>query len=244
MQPIQQGQQGQQGQQYQPFQTQQTSAQPSLMDLVNRLSPQETAPAPNPTDPTQFAQDFIASMMATPETNFTTTAPRINPDALREAFGVVDFTTGLDIGQLTEALQGRGAADADPAALTRQALQTQGLNIITAVAPLLNQMVQAAMERAVAQSTQQAQHGMTSQSLVGEFLALHPYAKSPLMMNMVTQFCNTIVAQNPTTINRGEIFKALDLVFQGMSQSIRPDRLNGGDNLPSNAQTGFSDVFR
>jgi hypothetical protein len=228
----------------QPAQPPAAPSQPSFSDLIARVNGGgQQAPAPAPDDPAQFASDFISAMMNTPEMPTAPIAPRINPAALREAFGAVDLTSGLDLGQLTEALQGRAAGDANPADLTRAALQTQGLNIIEAMAPVLNQMVQQAMEQAVQASTRQATHGLTSSSLVQEFVALHPYAKSPMMMNMVQQFCNAIVAQNPANINRSEIFKAIDLVFQGMSQAVRPDQGPGEQLLPPNAQTGFSGIF-
>jgi len=234
-----------QGQPAQPTQPTQPAAPApvTLNSIISRLSTQPQAQAANPNDPVQFAQDFIGSMMNAPEQSATPTAPRINAEALREAFGQVDLTSGLDLAQLTEALQGRGNGEVDAATLTQQALQNQGLNIITAIAPLMNQMVQRAMEQAVTDATSRTHHGLTSQSLVTEFLDAYPYARNPMMMNMVREFCNTIVAQNPTSIDRPAVFKAIDLAFQGMSKTIRPDVPQGQENLPRGAQTGFGDVF-
>jgi hypothetical protein len=196
-----------------------------------------------------FAHDLMNALMATPQAA-PPQAVRVNPDLLRNAFADVDLTTGVNLGQIEEALRtGRpvdvGGQQVNGADLLRSALNSQGLNVMTAITPLLNQMIQRAIEQAQTSAVTTSRHEQASQALVTEFTALHPYAASRVTLPLVTEMCNSIVrANNGGPIDKAQVFRALDAVFQGISTAIRPDRGAGMEaQLPARAETSFDDLF-
>lgn len=223
---------------------QQPAPAPSPMSQFASLFGAPESAAPQHAD-VQHAQDFIAAMLgASTQNPDAQPAMRLDPNALASAFGQIDYTAGLDVDGLIQTLQGRGAdPNAQPVDVLRQALNHQGLNVITAMAPLMERMVQAAMERTMNESVTRTHNSLTSQSLMTEFLHTHQYARSPVMMPLLQNMCEIIARQNPAAMDRPKVIDAIHRTFQGMSLAIRPEQLPGEHDLPRGAQTGFDNLF-
>lgn len=166
-------------------------------------------------------------------------APRLNVDLLRDAFSQVDLTTGIDMGNLLESIQ-PGAENAPQA--VQQAFQMQGLNVLTAMAPLINQMVQRAVEQAVTASVRQTDHQQQSRDIVTAFVERHPHANNPVSLQLLSNLTGALIAANPARIDRAQILAGLENFMQGLSLATNKPQSQSGD-IPQGAQTGFGGLF-
>lgn len=219
-----------------PTQVQQPT---QLQALLASISPQHQQPAVNAQqDPITFAANFLEAL-TDPASNPAPQqiAPRLNVDAIRSAFDQVDMTSGLDIGATLESLGGENGEES-----LRNLLQGQALNVITAMTPLVNRMVEQAVERAVQASITQTDHNMLSREIVSSFVERHPHASNPVSMQLLTNIANTIIAANPRNVNREQILLGLEQFMAGISAATNKPNPQES-NIPQGAQTAFGGLF-
>lgn len=214
-----------------------------LQEIMASLNPAQTpqpGQAPRAQDPMAFAAQFLEALNdpgAAPQVQQI--APRLNTDLLREAFGQVDMTSGVDIGAVLQGITGQAENGEE---LLRGALQANSLNVITAMAPLVNRMVEQAVTRAVESSLQQGDHSRISREIVTDFVTAHPHANNPVSMQILSNITNTLIAANPQRVDRVAIQRGLEQFLAGISQATSqpaPETLN----IPRGAQTGFGGLF-
>ena len=138
-------------------------------------------------------------------------------------------------------LQGNDqAVPADQA--MRALLQGQGLNIISAMAPLINQMVAAGIERAAQDSVTRINHQHASQALVTDFVKQRPHLNNPLSLQILSNVASTIVAANPQGANPATVHAALERFMNGLAASTSVPAVTPND-APAGAQVNFSGLF-
>lgn len=210
-----------------------------MANLLQSLAPAPTG-GPQPNDPGAFALQFIDALSAQPA-HTPSMAPHIDPVMLRQAFESVDLTSGVDLGQIMPQLQGNDqAVPADQA--MRALLQVQGLNIISAMAPLINQMVAAGIERASQDSVTRINHQHASQALVTDFVKQRPHLNNPLSLQILSNVASTIVAANPQGANPATVHAALERFMNGLAASTSVPAVTPND-APAGAQVNFSGLF-
>ena len=200
-------------------------------------------PAPQANDPAALTRSFFDALSNLPGDEVGMSVPIIRPDAIAGAFANVDMTAGIDAAALLQTLNGDPQQASQ--ALTK-AFQQTSVNTITAIIPLINQLVERAALAVTQQATQQSHQGVLANQIVQSFRAGYPTATDPIIMNMVAGFANTIAKQAPAGANAAEIAAKIGQVLTGMS-ALLPGSNNHqsqpGMGYTPGAQTAFSDLF-
>lgn len=235
------GQFAQPGAQPAPAQNEQPSGGQvlSLADLLSRSAPSGEGPSAERAA-MDYANDFIGALVSSDNRSAEDQSGRpvqIDTNALHEAYQNVDLTSNLNLAGLLEGLQG----DEGPQ-LLQQTLQQTQVNTIMAMAPLVNQLVAAAVERAQSAAVTQSDHNLRSSSIIQEFQSRYAYGGNPIVSQMLTGFAQTLAKNAPPGTTTSQIVDALDHVFRGLSTSTAAPRGNG--MVPEQAQVDHSGLFR
>lgn len=206
----------------------------TLADLVAGTS--QTVSSMTPED---YALQMINGIMNSPAPAETDNSPLgINVNAMRDHFSKIDMTNGIDMTALFTALQQQ--PDQAPAAM-QQILNAQSLNVMTAMVPLINQLVARAQEEATARAVQQTDHNITSASLITAFGDRFAYARNPAVMKLVEGFAETLVKHAPRGTSTAQLVANLDRIFRGMSFGQQSEQQFNDAGMP--VQTDMSGIF-
>lgn len=220
--------------------TQQPAQQPAsatftLADLVGG-SNQQISSMTNE----DFALQFINGIMNSPAQNEQEATPAgINATAMQQHYANVDLTHGVDMAGFLQALQ-QNPEQAAPA--FQKLLQQQSLNTMTALVPLINQLVARVQEDAAKQAVTQTNYNMTSSSLITAFANRFPYAANPATMKLVEGFAETLVKNAPRGTSVDALVGQLDRIFRGMAIGQMSDQ-NSQQQLRPGIQSDMSGVF-
>lgn len=182
----------------------------SLRDLIAQATGEQTQQI----SPEQFASQIINGIMNQQAPQEVGSQPvGINVDAMRQHFGTVDLTAGIDMASLLQQLQ-----QGDPNASTtlKNVLQSQSLNTMTAIVPIINQLVARAVADATQQAVTQANHDVTSSALITGFAERYPYAANPATMKLLTGFAETLTQNSPRGTPVNKLIDTLHTLFQGI----------------------------
>lgn len=183
-----------------------------LLQQANGAGQNAQQPAANSAE--SFAANFIQAIVNAPQPLEQEARPSgIDVGAMRQHYSQIDMTNGIDMGALIQAIQ----QDPTQAAQAMQAaMNAQALNTMTAMAPLINQLVARAIEDATKQAVTLSNHEHTSSALVTAFTNNYPYAANPAIMPMVKGFAETIVQNSERGTPIKTMMENLDRVFKGI----------------------------
>lgn len=206
----------------------------NLADLL--LRPQQSDPN-TPVDPMQQAHQFLSSLGAGDPNQSAQPAVRINEQALREAMSEVNLTDGVDWTKFNEALQtGQGTE-----AALQTAMQTQGLNVLTAMTPVINMLVEQAVQNATQQAVTQSQHSLTSSSIVTAMRDTYEYASNPVASMLIESIANQVAPTLPPNTPMRDVVSRIDELFRTMSSGLTADPTK--QTARSGVQSGFTGLF-
>lgn len=208
----------------------------SLRDLIAQATGEQTQQI----SPEQFASQIINGIMnqQAPQ-EVGSQAVGINVDAMRQHFGTVDLTAGIDMASLLQQLQ---QGDPNAASTLRNVLQSQSLNTMTAIVPIINQLVARAVADATQQAVTQANHDVTSSALITGFTERYPYAANPATMKLLTGFAETLTQNSPRGTPVNKLIDTLHTLFQGIGIGTA----QGGQQQPQGRgkiSSDFSELF-
>ena len=251
--PAQSAQPAQSQQQAQPAQPTQ-SEQPAqqrvgVFDMLrNFTNPQQPAQTPadnTATDifgqPVQQAQPqgdigaVLAALMNADELNTMSSAPSINLDRLTETLPSLGLSDGIDFAAIEQQMQNGQTGDA-----LRAVVNSTQTNTIRAIVPIINELMQHAVQAASTAAVTTSQHDLMSSAIVSEFQQRYPYGSSGAIMPLLTQFANALAQNAPRGAKPSDIADQLHQLFQGVGSSTQQPT---NQNNQRGVQTSFSDLF-
>jgi hypothetical protein len=229
----------------QPAQQQQATNLPAIdtsspFNLLQAMTGRTASVAAAPTQD-DLAGQFISAMLGQQTAQPTAgESMRIDTAALAQAYGSMDLTSGIDFGAILTQMQ---SGDANAAQTSMKALMQQSsLNTITALAPLLQQAMTAAVQSAKSEALSEGSNNMRSQALITAFGNKFAYGSNPIVQGFLQKLAPLIAKSAPAGSSTEAMVDMLNDMFKNMSSSMVGN--NQGQQQAPGVITDFASVFK
>jgi hypothetical protein len=212
----------------------------SPFNLLQAMTGRSVSAAAAPTQD-DLAGQFISAMLGQQTTQPTAgESMRIDTAALAQAYGNMDLTSGIDFGAVLTQMQ---SGDPNAAQTSMKALMQQSsLNTITALAPLLQQAMTAAVQSAKSEALSEGSNNMRSQALITAFGNKFAYGSNPIVQGFLQKLAPLIAKSAPAGSSTEAMVDMLNDMFKNMSTSMVG--ANQGQQQAPGVITDFASVFK
>lgn len=149
--------------------------------------------------------------------------------------GSLNFMDGIDVNAFVEGLNGD-----DPAGSVTKFAQSLQNNVVMGMAPMINELVSAAVQHAQKASVSESHQSLTSSAIVSDFGQRYAYASNPAIKGMLPSMANRLAQSAPAGTPPRVIAEKLHRIFQGMGVGQGTGQHDQQTNLGSDMSNLFT----